>query len=580
MLADIAHVDAIDGDAARRDVMEALRQLEHRGLAAARGADDGRGLARLAREADILEHALGAVGVPEAHVLEGDARARQPVSAEQRVLSLARVGVGNGGLAFEHLIDALSGHIGARQHDGEHADHKEAHNDDHGVGDERDEVAGLQIACIDGVATEPDNAHRHQVHDEHHERHHEGHHAISEQLRLHQARVRLIEARLLVLLAAERADDRQAREQLARHQVHPVDELLHDLELRHGRLHEHAHDHRDGGNRRDDDPAHGQVGARDHDDAADSQDRRVEHHAQQHDGDHLHELHVVGAARDQRCGAERLDLGIGEADNLVEQAFAQAASHLGRRARRQKAHHDGDDHAERSKAEHLRAGCRQIVHLHGVKVVAQLLILGTSGGQTLLRDKGIGHIAHRSAHAVEHGLDVVFADHALVVRGFHLVKVQLGDLVGIAGHRHGKRHGVVERGAITLAGFRQRIRAVFVLRISVGEHLLLGFGKHHGHQVMGAPGKLLGGNVLHALLLDTRIHDIGGVVGQGQVARSLHTQQHHDHQHHQLVLGKVLDYAHGAPPSAEAVCEEASAAEKAAPASIAVPTAWDEAAPA
>ena len=64
---------------------------------------------------------------------------------------------------------------------------------------------------------------------------------------------------------------------------------------------------------------------------------------------------------------------------------------------------------------------------------------------------------------------------------------------------------------------------------------------------MGAPGKLLGGNVLHALLLDTRIHDIGGVVGQGQVARSLHTQQHHDHQHHQLVLGKVLDYAHDAP---------------------------------
>ena len=150
----------------------------------------------------------------------------------------------------------------------------------------------------------------------------------------------------------------------------------------------------------------------------------------------------------------------------------------------------------------------------------------------MLRDKGIGHIAHGSARAVEHGLDVVFADHALIIRGFHLVKVKLGDLIGIAGHRHGKRHSVIEGGAVTLAGFRQRIRAVFVLRISVGEHLLIGFGKHHGHQVMGAPGKLLGGHVLHALLLDTRIDDVGGVVGQGQVARSLHTQQHHDHQHH------------------------------------------------
>ena len=386
-----------------------------------------------------------------------------------------------------------------------------------------------------------------------------------------------------MLLAAERADDRQAREQLARHQVHPVDELLHDLELRHGHLHEHAHDHRDSGNRGNDDPAHGQVGARNHDDAADGQDGRVQHHAQQHDGDHLHELHVVGAARDQRCGAERLDLGIREADHLVEQALAQVAAHLGRRARRQKAHHDGDCHAERGKAEHLRAGCRQVVHLHGIKVVAQLLILGTSGGQTLLRDKGIGHIAHGSARAIEHGLDVVFADHALIVRGFHLVKVQLGDLVGIAGHRHGKRHGVIEGGAVTLAGFRQRIRAVFVLRISVGEHLLIGFGKHHGHQVMGAPGKLLGGHVLHALLLDTRIDDVGGVVGQGQVARSLHTQQHHDHQHHQLVLGKVLDYAHGCPPSAEAVCEEAPDAEAGSPAAtsaLSVPAPEAELAPA
>ena len=168
----------------------------------------------------------------------------------------------------------------------------------------------------------------------------------------------------------------------------------------------------------------------------------------------------------------------------------------------------------------------------------------------MLRDKGIGHIAHGFARAIEHGLDVVFADHALIVRGFHLFKVQLGDLIGIAGHRHGKRHDVVEGGAVALSGFRQRIRAVFVLRISVGEHLLFGFGKHHGHQVMGAFGELLGGHVLHALLLDTRIDDVGGVIRQSQVACSLHAQQHHDQQHHQLVLSQVLDYAHGESPSA------------------------------
>ena len=76
-------------------------------------------------------------------VLPGGLPGATNLRADQRVLRLARLGVGNGGLAFEHLINALSGHIGARQHDGEHADHKEAHDDDHGVGDERDEVAGL-----------------------------------------------------------------------------------------------------------------------------------------------------------------------------------------------------------------------------------------------------------------------------------------------------------------------------------------------------------------------------------------------------------------------------------------------------
>ena len=274
-----------------------------------------------------------------------------------------------------------------------------------------------------------------------------------------------------------------------------------------------------------------------------------------------------------------MNLGIGEVHHLVEQALAQVAAHLGRRARCQKAHHDSDDHAERGKAEHLRTGCHQVVHLHGVKVVAQLLVLGASCSQTLLRDKGIGHIAHGFARAIEHGLDVGLPDHALVVCGFHLVKVQLGDLIGIAGHRHGQGHGAIERRTIALAGLRQRICAIFVLRISVSEHLLIGLGEHHGHQVMGALGELFGRDVLHALLLDTRIDDVGGEVGQRQVACRLHAQQHHDQQHHQLVLSKVLDYAHGAPPFVEAVCEEAPG-ERTAPAPAAAPATSDATAPA
>ena len=45
------------------------------------------------------------------------------------------------GLGREHLAQVLGGHIGAGQHDGHHPHDEAAHDDDHGVGDERDEVA-------------------------------------------------------------------------------------------------------------------------------------------------------------------------------------------------------------------------------------------------------------------------------------------------------------------------------------------------------------------------------------------------------------------------------------------------------
>ena len=115
-------------------------------------------------------------------------------------------------------------------------------------------------------------------------------------------------------------------------------------------------------------------------------------------------------------------------------------------------------------------------------------------------------------------------------------------------HRQRQRHGAVELRAVFAAGIGEVVRAVGVLRVGVGEGLLIGFGQHHGHQVVRALGKLRCGHVLDALLLDTHVDDIGRVVRQRQVARRLHAQQRHNQQHGNLVLEQVLDYAHGTSP--------------------------------
>ena len=55
---DVAHVDAVDRDRARRDVVEARDQVDHGRLARAGRADDGDRLARLGHQVDVAQHRL------------------------------------------------------------------------------------------------------------------------------------------------------------------------------------------------------------------------------------------------------------------------------------------------------------------------------------------------------------------------------------------------------------------------------------------------------------------------------------------------------------------------------------------
>ena len=373
------------------------------------------------------------------------------------------------------------------------------------------------------MAAEPHDADRHEVHDEHHERHHERHDAIREQLRFHQARTRPIEALLLMLLAVERPHDRKAHEHLARHKIHAVDELLHDLELRHGDLDEHHEDKRDREHGDDDDPTHREVGARDHDDAANCENGRVENHAQQHHGDHLDLLDIVGPTRNQRRRAKRLNFSIREGDDLVEKPPAQGSSHLRRSSRREEANYNCDDHAERGEHEHLGARGEEIVHLHGIHVDAELLVFRPRRGNTLLRDERVRHVAHRLARLIEHGHHIVFAHEPGIERCFHLVEVEIGNLVGIVDDGERKRHRLVEVLSLLIARLGEGIIPACSLVVRLGEELLVGFGQHHLHEVVGALGKLRCGRVLHARLLDSHVDNVGGVSRKRQVAECLHS---------------------------------------------------------
>ena len=463
----VANIDAVDGNGAFRYIGETLHELDHRRLARTGRADDGRGLTGLRGEVDVLEHAILRAGILEAHIVEGDfgaARAR----GELVVAARFRRRVGNRAFRLQHLVDALGGHIGAWQHDGKHANHEEAHDDDHGIGDERDKVARLQRARINRVAAEPNNGDGHQVHNEHHERHHERHNAVREQLRFHETQIRFVETLFFVRFAAERAHHGNARENLTRHEVHAVDELLHDFELRHRHFHEEQHHHGNGEHGGHDDPAHREVRAGDHDNAADGQNGSVQNHAQHHDRHHLHLLHVIGAARDERGGREVLDFSVRERQHTLEQAASQAGADFCRRATRDEAHDYGDDHAERGEAEHFATRGEQVIHLHGVQVATELLVFGLGGGNRLLAHDGIGHVAHLRLRFIEHGLNVRFLHHAGVVSGFQLVKVHAG-LVGVmhCNKRHG--HGIVELRTMLAAEVGELVSAVGLLGVGIGK---------------------------------------------------------------------------------------------------------------
>ena len=210
---------------------------------------------------------------------------------------------------MQDLIHARRRDLRTRQHHRNDRDHHKGHDDHRRIARKSDHVADLHMSGVDALGAEPLDHDRDAVHDERHNRPHERHGTVDEQLRVHERGARGIEALLLMPLAVEGADDRQTGQDLAADEVDIVHALLHGAKLRHGDLHQHAHEQQHRRDSQRDDPAEAGLCARDHDDAAEPDDRRVEHDAHEHHAHRLDLRDIVRAARDERGRGELVHLG-------------------------------------------------------------------------------------------------------------------------------------------------------------------------------------------------------------------------------------------------------------------------------
>ena len=391
----IAHVDAVERNAAAGDVVQARDELHKRGLARTRGADDAEHLAGVRGEVHTADDIGAGIGILEAHVVEGELTARRVGRGQ-----FGRDGVVDARGTGDDLFHALGCDFGAGQDDRHHGEDHKRHDDLHSVGDKRHHVADLHHAVRHALRAKPDDKHGDAVHNEHHERHHKAHGAVGVELRGHQVERSLVKTLELMLLAVERADGHKAVEQLAGGKVHAVHKALHLFELGHGEAHKHADDGRDRDDGHGDGPLQTGVVGQDTHDSDDAHDGGHQAHADKQGCGHLDLLNVVGAAGDERSLAKLAHLGRREVHNLVEGLAAQVAGDGAGGARSHGAGQDGGDKRHQAQAKHRGRHAAQVgvLHVGGVDTLCLVLVLHVAHGA--LGHDGARHGAHFVRHTV------------------------------------------------------------------------------------------------------------------------------------------------------------------------------------
>ena len=180
---------------------------------------------RFASKRDALHDRRFGAGVGELHLVERDRAGRGEVADRVR-------GAGQGGLARQHLADALGRDGGARDHDRHEARHQHAHEDLTDVLHEGEEGSDLDRAGVHLDRAEPDDPDDRDVEHEHRDREQQHEERADLAADHHDVGVRHREALLLDVLADERPHHAHAGELLAHDAVDGVELLLEAAEER------------------------------------------------------------------------------------------------------------------------------------------------------------------------------------------------------------------------------------------------------------------------------------------------------------------------------------------------------------
>ena len=259
-------------------------------------------------------------------------------------------------LGVEHLDDPLGGDRRARDHRHHERHHHDRHEDLDEVRQVGDERSDLQVAVGDAVGADPEHGEARDVDDQSHGREHRRHQPPGAQRHVGQVGVGDGEARRLLWLAHECAHDADAGDLLAQHGVDAVDARLHQLEGgHHPHDHEPEHDRPRPGSTRRARPTGPMSSRSARIDADHHRDRSRHHHRGDHHDEHLHLLHVVRDASDQRRRSEAADLAGRELRHLVEQVAPHVAPERHRHPGAEANRDDREDDLHEREGEHHRA---------------------------------------------------------------------------------------------------------------------------------------------------------------------------------------------------------------------------------
>ena len=319
--------------------------------------------------------------------------------------------------------------------------------------------------------------------------------------------------------------------------------------------------------------------------AANAQNGRVGHHAQQDDTDELHLLDIVGGAGDEGGGGEVFDLRVGKADDTGEGLPAQVAADGGRYPGGKEAHGHSYGYHQQGECQHLAAHPEEVTHLH-ILCNALCLVFQLHQQQRLafqVFQHGAVQLAHGTvqlllqhtavkAGQLAHGGKLAAYRIQICCRGGDGFGVSVGrgrGHLGKAGHAHtalpgggvgslcGSHiqhdvrggHGIFQCGALVLGQVGAQLQYAIVLQIVlIGVLQLLRVLLVHQQTqcVQRTLAHRLGQGAFDAALLDAGVHDFAGVVRQCKVAVRLHEQQREHHKADRPVPGQLLkDLCHG-----------------------------------